>query len=202
MSFPDATVTNAITNAIHASCLLAYFIGARRARFPSAVTWLFFLLFVLKIMGVYVHHAPETPGAVAMWAVIAIATVLMNFIVLREAEVTPRATAIVLGLCVASTAYFLTGIGDFGFIALPAALVFGVAAKSAPAGSKLRLGLMLVVISNLVWFVSRKVGIAIAGGVLPVAYRYDNDIYHFLLIAATFTIYKGFANRQRERNIA
>ena len=32
-------------------------------------------------------------------------------------------------------------------------------------------------------------------GELPVAYRYDNDIYHFFLIASTFMIYRGFKQR-------
>lgn len=202
MPFPEATVTNAITNALHASFLLAYFIGARRAKFPPAITGLFFLLVTLKLMGVYVHYAPDTPGAVAIWAVIAVATLVMNFIVLRESNVGQRATFTVLGICIASTGVFLTGVGDFSYIALPTALVFGVAAKHAPTGSKLRLGLLLVVISNLVWFAARKIGMIVVGSDVPVAYRYDNDAYHFLLIASTFIIYQGFVERRRKEQAA
>ncbi len=160
----EATLTNAITNALHATFLLAYFIGATRAKIPRAVVGLFFLLFILKIMGVYVHYAPDSPGAIRVWAIIAISTVVMNFIVMREAGVGKKLTLGIIAICIAATGYFLTGVGDFTFIALPTALVFGVAAKHARAGSKLRLGLLMVVGSNLVWITARKIGEAIAGG--------------------------------------
>ena len=189
---PAATITNAITNALHASFLLAYFVGSTRARLPRPVVGLFFLLFVLKVMGVYVHYAPDTPGAVRVWAIIAVSSVVMNFTIMSEAGVSRRLALGVIGICIAATAVFLTGVGDFTYIALPTALVFGVAARGAPAGTKLRLGLAMVVISNLVWITARKIGGAVAGGEVPVAYRYDNDLYHFLLIASTFVIYQGF----------
>ena len=192
---PDATLTNAITNGLHASFLLAYFIAASRAKFPTAVTWLFFLLFVLKVMGVYVHYEPDTPGAIRVWAVIAVSTVAMNFIVMRESGVPRNLIIGVIAICMAATAIFLTGVGDFSYIALPTALVFAIAARSAPPGSRLRLGLWMVVFSNLVWIAARKIGGAIIGGEVPVSYRYDNDIYHFLLIASTFVIFQGFRQR-------
>jgi len=188
----DATLTNAITNGLHASFLLAYFVGAYRAGFPRAVTGLFCLLFVLKLMGVYVHYAPESPGALALWGIIAISTVVMNFLVMREAGVPERRTLGVILICLTGTAVFLTGVRDFSYIALPTALVFGIAARHAPARSKLRLGLGMVAVSNLAWFAMRKTGEALIGGEVPVSYRYDNDVYHFLLIASTFMIYQGF----------
>ena len=188
-------MTNAITNGLHASFLLAYFVSATRSTFPRAVVGLFLLLFVLKVMGVYVHYAPDTPGAIRVWAIIAISTVVMNFIVLREAGVSKHLALGVIAICIAATGIFLTGVGDFTYIALPTALVFGVAAGHAPKRSKLRLGLSMVVVSNFVWVAARKIGGAIAGGDVPVAYRYDNDAYHFLLIGSTFVIYQGFRDR-------
>ena len=196
----EATLTNAITNALHAAFLLAYFLGAMRVRFPRAVCGLFFLLFVVKIMGVYVHYAPETPGAARLWAIIALSTLVMNFIVLREAGVGKNLTLVVLGICAGAVAVFLLGVEDFSYIALPTALVFGVAAAHAPGGSKLRLGLAMVVVSNLFWFAARKVGELVAGGEVPIAFRYDNDLYHFVLIASTFIIYQGFLERQRSKS--
>ena len=192
---PEATLTNAITNGLHASFLLAYFVSAYRADFPRVVIGLFLLLFLLKMMGVYVHYAPESPAAITMWAIIAVSTVAMNFLVLREAGVPQQRSLRVIAISVAGTAIFLTGVRDFSFIALPTALVFGVAAAHAAAGSRLRLGLGMVAASNLIWFVMRKIGQGLVDGELPVAYRYDNDLYHFLLIASTFMIYRGFKQR-------
>ena len=102
---------------------------------------------------------------------------------------------VVITICLASTGIFLMGVEDFSYIALPTALVFGIASRHTVPGSKLRLGLWMVVGSNLVWFGARKVGMLIAGGEVPVEYRYDNDVYHFLLIASTFMIYQGFRER-------
>ncbi len=197
---PEATLTNAITNALHAAFLLAYFLGAMRIRFPRSVCGLFCLLFLVKIMGVYVHYAADTPGAARVWAIIALSTLVMNFIVLREAGVGKKLTLAVIVICGAAVAVFLIGVEDFSYIALPTALVFGVAAAHARRGSKLRLGLAMVVGSNLVWFAARKIGELVAGGEVPIAYRYDNDLYHFLLIASTFVIYQGFLERQRSQS--
>ncbi|MFT4550257.1 MAG: hypothetical protein ACI8XO_000724 [Verrucomicrobiales bacterium] len=198
---PEATLTNAITNALHASFLLAYLIGATRAKIPRVVKGLFFLLFILKLMGVYVHYAPYSPSSARVWAIIAVSTVAMNFIVMREARVGWKVCFGVIAICIAATGIFLTGVGDFSYIALPTALVFGVAAYHAHPGSKLRLGLVMVVISNLVWIAARKIGQGIAGGEVPVDYRYDNDLYHFLLIASTFVIYQGFLERRRAKTL-
>jgi hypothetical protein len=194
---PDATLTNAITNGLHASFLLAYFVSAYRAGFPRTVIGLFFLLFVLKLMGVYVHYAPESGIAVGLWAIIAVSTLVMNFLVLREADVPPKRALGVITICIAGTAIFLTGVQDFSYIALPTALVFGVAARHAPARSRLRIGLGMVAASNLAWFAMRKIAAAMMQTEVPVELRYDNDIYHFLLIASTFMIYQGFKQRRR-----
>jgi hypothetical protein len=116
--------------------------------------------------------------------------------VMREAGTPSKLLWGVLAICVASTGIFLTGVGDFSYIALPTALVFGVAAKSAPSESKLRSGFAMVCISNIVWFIARKTGMLIAGGEVPIQYRYDNDLFHFLLIASTFVIFQGFLQRR------
>lgn len=192
-------MTNALTNGLHASFLLAYFIGACRASFPRTVTGLFFLLFVLKLMGVYVHYAPESGGAIALWAIIAVSTVVMNILVLREAGVPARRASLVIATCIGGTGLFLTGLRDFSYIAIPTALVFAVAARHAPAGSKLRTGLGMVAASNILWFAMRKIGEVVLGGEVPVSYRYDNDVYHFLLIASTFMIYQGFKQRSSRK---
>ena len=119
----------------------------------------------------------------------------MNFIVMDLAGVPQNLALVVITTCLASTGVFLMGAEDFSYIALPTALVFGIASRHTAPGSKLRLGLLMVVGSNLVWFGARKLGMLIAGGEIPVEYRYDNDLYHFLLIASTFMIYQGFRER-------
>ncbi len=47
--------------------------------------------------------------------------------------------------------------------------------------------------SNVFWIAARKGTEAWIGHELPTAYRYDNDLFHFMLIASTFTVYKAFS---------
>lgn len=54
----------------------------------------------------------------------------------------------------------------------------------------------MVVISNLIWIVTRHIANYLTGHEIPIEYRYDNDIYHILLILSTYVIYKGIAEGQ------
>jgi hypothetical protein len=57
----------------------------------------------------------------------------------------------------------------------------------------LRIGFLGVVISNVFWIVARKGTEAWIGKELPSELRYDNDLFHFMLMASTFMVYKAFA---------
>ena len=81
--------------------------------------------------------------------------------------------------------------GRFNFIAVEIAVVNLAAALSCRG--LLRVGFLGMVIANLVWLAAREGANAWLGYELPVAWRYDNDFYHLLLIASTFIVYKGFA---------
>ena len=58
--------------------------------------------------------------------------------------------------------------------------------------SLLRVGLLMAAGSNIAWIAARKTTELVRGAELPVEWRYDNDIYHFLLIASTLVIYRSF----------
>ena len=81
--------------------------------------------------------------------------------------------------------------GDFMFLALPGVFVFSVTGFRSHC--LLRVGFLMAAGSNLAWIAARKIAEATRGEKLPLELRYDNDFYHFLLIASTFVIYKGFA---------
>ncbi len=70
-------------------------------------------------------------------------------------------------------------------------VVFVVAAVHARG--LLRVGCWLVVLSNVVWVAARKIGNWAMGGEVPTELRYDNDLYHFLLIGSTYVIFRAFA---------
>ena len=78
---------------------------------------------------------------------------------------------------------------QFLFVAIPLILVNSVAAYYTK--SMLRLGFSMVVISNIFWILARQIENYIVGHEILPQYRYDNDIFHLLLIISTFIIYKA-----------
>jgi hypothetical protein len=202
----DATVTNAYSNALHATFLLVYFLGARRhlrrdsGSFTSLVVGLFLLLFVVKVLGVIVHALPPSRPVDIAWGIVAILTILLNDCVLRTTNALASLRLAVVALSVYCALAFALGGGEFAFLALPGFFVFAVTGFRSP-GLR-RVGFLMASGSNLVWIAARKITETVRGGELPASLRYDNDIYHFLLIASTFVIYKGFAADQKEDEAA
>lgn len=195
-AFMDAHLTNAITNALHAGFLLVYFVLAARARvrgderFNSWVVGFFFLTFVLKMLGVFVHYSPTAQGVEEVWVAIGLGVILLNFLILQ-------ALSFPLGLRVAGVLFSVSCTvlfslrQDFLFIAAEV-LVINLAAALFSRGL-LRVGFAGVVLANLFWVGARKGTEVVQGHALATEWRYDNDLYHFLLLASTFLIYKAFA---------
>ena len=86
----NAELTNALTNGLHATCVLIYFVAAFRAgrgddaRFTAAVVGFFLLTFVLKVMGVYVHYEPEAEAVDVVWVGIGIGIVLLHYLIMHS----------------------------------------------------------------------------------------------------------------------
>lgn len=192
----DAHFTNAITNGLHATCLLIYLAAALRARlrgnprFTEIVVGFFLLTFCLKVMGVFVHYAPESDGVRETWIGIGAGVVLLNYLILQALRfpVSFRVGGLLFSLgCTALVA----ASGRFNFIAVEIAVI-NLAAALYCRGL-MRVGFAGVVIANIAWLVAREGTGAWLGHEVPSEWRYDNDLYHFMLIASTFLIFKAFA---------
>lgn len=200
-----AELTNALTNALHAFCLLLYFLGAVRHRrrgsdrFSESVVYLFLFLFVLKVMGVYVHYTPDAASVKYVWVVIAVGLIGMNYVMLHTIAAPPACRFAAVLFFVVSSCLSQWIAVDFVYLAVPLAVNSFVAAYFSRF--TLRTGFLASGISNLVWIASRKITAALIGGEVPEAYRYDNDLYHFLLIISTFIIYKAVAQGDLRRTV-
>jgi hypothetical protein len=192
----DAHLTNAVTNGLHALCLLIYFLAAKRAanagneRFTTPIIGFFLLTFILKVMGVFVHYSPGGAGVGEVWVGIGIGMAILSILILHALRFS--STQIMAGACfaVACTAIFISR-HNFLFLAIQ---IVGInSAAALYCRGKLRLGFLGVAVSTVVWIVAREGTKAIIGGELPTVYRYDNDLFHFMLIASTFIIYKAIA---------
>jgi hypothetical protein len=196
----NAHLTNAVSNALHAMFLLAYFFGALRLRvrgrgLRGEVVAFFGVLLVLKLLGVWVHYAPEeaSPG----WTAISLLVVLLNYLLIRALNAPWVAQGFVVVLSLVSCWLFLAGDGNFLFIAGPIVLVYLVAAFYSR--STLRAGFLMAVASNVIWIAARQVTAILMGHEVPSEARYDNDIFHLMLIASTYVIYRGFSAQARPR---
>ncbi len=191
-----AEVTNALTNALHAICLLVYFLASWRAKWSGCssysrlVVGFFFLTFVLKVMGVFVHYRPDSQAAGVVWVVVGAGVVVLHYLIMAAVGLPGRLRVVGLLFC-AGTGALALALRGFDLVSIQ---ILGINLAAALwCRGLLRIGFLGVALSNVCWLVVRRGAEAWIGGELPTAYRYDNDLYHFMLIASTFIIYKAFA---------
>ena len=191
----NAETTNAFTNALHALFLFLYLTGSIKhylcnsERFTGSIVVFFLILFVLKLMGVYVHYYPSKESLSRAWIAISLLVILLNYVIVHAME-TPeffRGFAVLISLIF--TFLFIVNEGDFVYLALPLILIYLAAAYYSRG--LLRLGFLLVVTSNVVWIAAREIASSWIGYELPVHLRFDNDLYHLMLIGSTFIIYQA-----------
>ena len=191
----SAETTNALTNALHATFLFLYLTGSTKhylrnnERFTGSIVAFFLILFSLKLMGVYVHYYPSKEGISHVWIAISLLVVFLNYILVHgmETPVIFRSFAVLISL-VFSFLFMVNG-GSFIYLALPLILIY--LAVAYYSRGLLRLGFLLVVTSNVIWIAAREISSFWVGYELPVHLRYDNDLYHLMLIASTFIIYQA-----------
>lgn len=193
----DAVLTNAVSNALHAIFLFMYFMGAlvhylkKDGMFSLSMVLFFLLLFFLKVLGVYVHYYDVYRILSPAWIAISLLIIMLNYLLVQGIRVPEISGIGIIFISVVSSFLFLTREGDFIFIALPVMLVYVIAAFHA--SGMLRTGFVMIVISNVSWIILRQTGNQVMGYDLPVQFRYDNDLYHLLLILSTFILYSAIA---------
>jgi hypothetical protein len=191
----NAETTNALTNALHATFLFLYLTGSAKhylrnsVQFTGSIVAFFLILFVLKLMGVYVHYYPSKDGVSNVWIAISLLVVFLNYVLVygMETPIIFRGFAVLISL-IFSFLFIVNG-GSFVYLALPLILIYLAAAYYSRG--LLRLGFLLVVASNVIWITAREIASFWFGHELPVHLRYDNDLYHLMLIASTFIIYQA-----------
>jgi len=191
----SAEDTNALTNALHAIFLFLYLIGSAKhylgnnRNFTGWIVTFFLILFVLKLMGVYVHYYPTIGGLSNVWIAISLLVVFLNYVVIHgmDAPNIFRGFAVLISL-IFSFLFIVNG-GGFVYLALPLTLIYLAAAYYSRG--LLRLGFLLVAASNVIWITAREIASFWIGYELPVQLRFDNDLYHLMLIASTLIIYQA-----------
>jgi hypothetical protein len=190
----NALMTNALTNALHAGVLFIYFFLSYskwlqgNKYFTGFIVSLFLVAFVLKVLGVLVHYYTGNPHVPTLWLTIAMLMILLNYFITCAIKMPDgiRAISIVISL------FFIGSFiiqNHFFYIALSMIFSYGLAAFYSR--NMTRFGFLSIVGANILWIILRKGGEFILQTPIPPEYRFDNDIYHILLIVSTFIIYKS-----------
>lgn len=189
----SAILTNAITNALHAIFLFTYFAlsffywSRKDTRFNGFIILFFFLTFILKMLGVWNHYDATNPYVKYSWEMINMGVVLLNYCIVTAIRMPSIVRIIVILLSTVLAYLYYAYTANFLFIALSVLITNLVAAKFSEKTA--RLGFALIVFSNMVWIALRQGAEWILGHSLPPSLRYDNDVYHILLIISTFILF-------------
>lgn len=191
----SATYTNALTNLLYAVFLFFYLVVALKHylkkdhTFTLLLTLFFFTLLFVDLLGAYAHAFYKVDTISSVWIAISLIIILLNYFVFHAMKMPEILRVIIMVLSVLFVFLFLTSNNNFLYIAILTAIVYLFAA--CYSNGLLRSGFILVSASNIFLLVTRSIMNLILGYELPVKYRYDNDVYHILLIIATFMIYKA-----------
>ncbi|MBN2689406.1 MAG: hypothetical protein JXR42_02210 [Gammaproteobacteria bacterium] len=191
----SAIITNSITNGLSAFVMLFCFIGAsihlirKRQNYTSIYIPVFFLvLLAMKLLAILVHALPDGSFTDTLWVVIALLMVFLNYLVTHSMQINSFLRILVVAISLFFCLFFIKT-QNFIYMALPLGATYLLVASICK--SWLRVGFLLIVLSNVIWIGARYVTEYIIGGTLPIQYRYDNDIYHFLIIIAVVMIYRS-----------
>ena len=190
----NALFTNSISNGIHALFLFCYFILSLNYRlknnqkFSSLIVVLFLSLFILKVLGVFAHSSYGIPYEKQIWLAIGLSIVFLNYTIFHAMSAPPFVRLIVI-LISLSSVWLNIIFENFLFIAINSLLVYLLAAIYS--SGKTRIAFIFIVVSNIIWILLRESINAYLGYELPEQFRYDNDIYHLLLIISSFLLYRS-----------
>lgn len=188
----NAIITNALTNALHALFLLSYFLLAfwqwqkENKRFTGFIVSFFFVVFLLKVLGVLVHYLSGNEYVSNLWLAIAMGVILHNYLLIHAMRMPEILRAMTMIFSLLLIGCFIID-DHFIYIAILLITVYLLAALYSEKWT--RFGFIAVIVANIIWIVLRESSQLFFGREIPVEWRFDNDVYHLLLIIATFIIY-------------
>lgn len=210
----DAHFTNTLTNLFHAGFLFSYFLLTIKYKLSKNVKVFFFLIFSSKICGASVHYTQNLLLQDFLWVIITVQLCFINYFSSRIIHIRntflflliPTVSAIIFCLPAVSRITktpLLLGLAnlfplnpeDFTYLAI--AILWVSFSSIFKTYSWVRLGFLFTFLSNIIWIALRKFLTNLHGGFLPPDLRYDNDVYHFLLIISTYILFKGLKNTNK-----
>lgn len=198
----NAIITNSITDGLYAIVLAYCFIGGLKHYLKDKGSFsiffiIFFLnLFIIAVIGSYAHYAvSKSPDEyLIVWFTMSLFVIMLNYVIIYAITIPDNFRILIIFLTLVCNFFFILSNENFIFIALSETIIFLIAFYYTH--SMLRLGFFIIVIANVVWVVSRLLASFLLGHEVPLQYRYDNDVYHVLLIVSTLIIYRALLKKQ------
>lgn len=193
----SAILTNTMTSGLLVIVFFSCFLGAliHRLRgnsyFTRLIVIVFFTLFMLTIMSSLAHfYTDRLPTDLLnhLWIAIGVGIVFLNYSLVYAIKI-PDSIRILVVLMSLMFLYFFVIFNEYFFIAL--SIIFCYTLAAIYSYQSTRVAFIAIIVSNLIWIILREGANYELGYTLPPMYRYDNDIYHLLLIVSTFMLYKS-----------
>ncbi|GGI77717.1 DUF6962 family protein [Legionella impletisoli] len=193
----NAILTNTITDLLLAICLFYFFVVSLihrvkgNTKFTRFIVTFFFVTFALSLLSSVAHYLTESASKQSLeqlWLVIAFGIVYLNYCVIYAIKVPDLVRMLVIFISLLLL-YLFTIHAEYMYIAISMLFIYILAALYSEKLTKV--GFLAVVFSNVIWIVLREGANYELGYTLPPHYRYDNDVYHILLILSMFFIYRS-----------
>lgn len=184
---------NSFTNALHATALGGYTYlvykgySIENPHFTIWILWAFFLVFLIKILGMIVHLPVVNNNKFRhnlFWIIISIIVVCMNAVTLIALQaslpVLLFGTIATLVFCALYVKTLFTSTGHFYLIATALIVEYSICALLSE--SYLRVAWLCILFSNVLWIIFSKIHFLRK-------HHFHNDLYHFALIGSSYLLY-------------
>ena len=191
-------MTNAITNALHSVCLYSYALLSikyyldNKAQVSCLVVLFFLLAAAIKTIGILVHYHDAYDNSTS-WFILSILSFALNMTILSTLKTSVWLKSLYITISLLCLICSYPDYQAFIYVAVPQLLISMMAACFL--AGKARIGFIIVVAGNLIWITLRLAGESFIACPLPKAVRYDNDIYHLILIISSFILYKAITSK-------
>lgn len=193
----DSNLTNAITDTILAIYVFLCIVHASWKNVEGNKKYSMFIiaflaaLFVSLSLGALSHFFPNNPVYEKSFKLgFGYSVILVNYTLVNAIKIpdSMRLLSVIFSLIF----IYLNNIYmDYIFVAISLLLTFLIAAYYSHGYA--RLGLVGIIVSNILVILVRMAINAYLGYELPKGYRYDNDIYHLLLVLSFYFLYKSIS---------
>lgn len=193
----NAIITNSITDGL-LSLLVAYISIAAliqrvqgNERFTRFIVTFFFTMLFLSVCASIAHYTTnQIPSrfSTMLWLAISYGTVYLNYCLIYSLRV-PEFIRMFVVLVALLFSFFFSFTLSFIYIAISFIFIYILAFSYSKGLAKI--GFLAVILSNIVWIVVRKGINYELGYPLPSEFRYDNDVYHLLIMISVFIIYRS-----------